>query len=209
MKIRTPAVLAAMILALSGAAASPAQALQPTSDVANCVRGDWQSTGVTVERQAKDGIHVGGGGGVSLMIQDNGDATLDFARMQQATFSGMRHDTQVQGFVELSGEATGTVSTTEHSENSGIIKAQDVNWGDVELTVALTQPFSSRPVDHVRVDQLGQLAQKHGHNGMHRLTLTEATYTCGDGTLKLASTVQGQRHNDLANLTWTFERPTR
>ena len=209
MKIRTPAVLVAMILTLSGAAAFPAQAQQSGSEVADCVRGNWESTGVTVERQAKDDFQVDGGGGVSLMIEDNGHATLDFARMHRVTFSGTKHDTEVQGFVEFRGEATGTVSTTEHSENSGTIKAEDVNWGDVELTVALTEPFSSRPLDRVRVDELRQLAQSHGHNGMHRPTLTEATYTCGDDTLTLASTVQDQRHNDHPKLTWTFERPTR
>ena len=209
MKIRTPAALVAMILALSGAAASPAQAQQSRSDVADCVHGAWESTGVTVESQAKDDFQVDGGGGVSLIIADDGNATLDFGRMQRATFSGIKHDTEVRGFVELRGEATGTVSTTAHSGNSGTIKADDVDWGDVELTVALTEPFSSRPFDRTRVDELRQLPQNHRHNGMHWPTLTEATYRCGDGTLTLASTVQDQRHNDHAKLTWTFERPTR
>jgi hypothetical protein len=209
MKIRTPAALVAMMLALGGAAASSAQAQQSRSDVADCVRGDWESTGVTVERQAKDDFQVDGGGGVSVIIADDGNATLDFGRMHRATFSGIKHHTAVRGFVELRGEATGTVSTTALSGNSGTIKAEDVDWGDVELTVALTEPFSSRPFDRARVGKLRQLARNHGHNGLHRPTLTEATYTCGNDTLTLATTVQDQRHNDHAKLTWTFERPTR
>ena len=212
MNIRTPAVLVATVLALGGVAASPALAQPPSGDVAQCVRGTWQSTGVTFARQGANDMTVNGGSGASLTIGDTGSTTLDFARMHQANFSSTKHNIQVQGFVELSGQATGTVTTTENSGSTGTISAHDVNWGNVQLTVSLSQPISSTPVDHVPVTQLQQLApqlaQQHGHNGMHRPTLTQATYTCGNGTLTLASTLQTQQHNNLANITWTFERPT-
>ena len=204
MKIKTVPVLATIALALSGTAASPAWAKPTEDDVATCVRGDWQSTGVTVERQAMDGFQVGGGGGVSLMIKDDGATTVDFAGMNKIDFSGQAHNMTVRGFAELHGEASATVSTTQNDNNSGTIEAADVDSTDVELTVVLTKPFASRPVDGVPVDKLRQLAHMKGHTPV----LSEATYTCANDTLTLTRTVQDERGEHQAQVTWTFDRPT-
>src|SRR5262245_8821480 len=188
MKIRTMPVLATIALTLSGTAASPAWAHRTENDVANCVRGDWESTGVTVEHRAMDDFQVGGGGGVSLMIKDDGATTVDFAGMNKIDFSGQAHNITVRGLAELHGQATATVSTNENDSNSGTIEAADVNSVDVELTVVLTEPFASRPVDGVPVDKLRQLAHKDGNEGHHTPVLSEATYKCANDTLTLTRT---------------------
>jgi hypothetical protein len=215
MRIRTPTVLAAFALALSGAAVSPAHAAvspahaQQTKDnVAACVRGDWESTRVSVEHPVMDHVRIGGGGGVSLTIGDDGAATTNFSGMDRLTFSGKAHDTSVRGYVELHGEATGTVHTTETDENFGTIEANDVNWNDVTLTVVLTEPFDSRPLDGVPVNNLHQLAQKkaHAERATHALVLATSTYRCVNNRLVLTQTVQKRGHQ--ARLTWTFERAT-
>ncbi len=206
MKSRTAPALATIALALSGIAATPAHAQQTQDDVAQCVRGDWESTGFTVEHSAMDDFEVGGGGGVALMIEEDGAATVDFAGMDRIGFSGEAHNVTVRGAVELSGEATGTVSTTEDDSNSGTIDAADISSEDVELTVELTDPFASRPVDGVPVDELRQLAQMKGDEGTHTPVLSEATYECADATLTVNRTVQDQQREHEATLTWTFER---
>ncbi len=167
MKIKTAPVLATIALALSGTAATPAHAQQTQDDVAQCVRGDWESTGVTVEQPAMDDFQVGGGDGVALMIEEDGAATVDFAAMDRITFSGQAHNITVSGFVEFRGEATSTVSTSEDDSNSGTMNSADVSSEDVELTVVLTEPFASRPVDGVPVDELRQLAQMKGGGRAH------------------------------------------
>src|SRR5262245_32474327 len=110
MRIGTSSMLAAIMIGLSGAAGSPAHA-QPENQVAECVRGDWQSTSVSVVHPGMEDLRIGGGDGVSLMIEPSGAATADFTDMGRVTFAGSPHGTTVRGFVRLDGEATGTVST--------------------------------------------------------------------------------------------------
>jgi hypothetical protein len=208
MKIRTGASLAAIVLALSGAPALPAQAQQPENEVAECVRGHWESTGFTVEHPAMDHFQVGGGGGVSLMIEKDGTAKADFDGMDPATFSGEAHNTTVRGSVEFRGEATGTVSTAENNGNSGTMEAADVDWKNVDVTVALTEPFDSRPVDRVSLDRLRQLALMHGHRVTLEPVLSKASYQCADDTLTLTSTIGHPQPDHQAELSWTFERTT-
>jgi hypothetical protein len=207
MKVRTSAMSAAIMLALSGTPTSPAQAQQPDQQVAECVRGDWESTQVTVVQPATDAFKIGGGDGVSLMIEPDGAATADFSDMGRVTFSGEAHDTTVRGFMQFGGEVTGTVSTTADTENSGTMHVADVDAKDVKVTATLTEPFKLR-VSQVPVDQLRQLAQKRGHT--HAPVVSETSYQCGPDTLTLTSTVQDQRPSERqATLTWSFQRPTK
>jgi hypothetical protein len=194
------------MLALSGAAASPAQAHQPTNEVAECVLGNWESTQVTVAHPAMDDFRIGGGDGVSLMIEPDGTATVDFAGMDRVTYSGEAHNTTVRGFVQFGGEATGTVNTTADSDNSGTMHVADVDSKDVELTAVLTEPIHAR-VSQLPVDQLRRLAHKHEHK--HAPVVSETTYQCGSDTLTLTSTMQGHQSENQATLTWSFQRLTK
>lgn len=216
MRIRAIAVLAAALLLLLGLGASTAPAAparqQPGGDqVPTCVRGDWESTGVTLGRDAPEGFEVSGGDGVSLTVDENGEATIDFTGMQPATFEGQAHDSTVSGFVELRGGATGTLRTDD-ADGSGSLDVARVARQDVELTVVLTEPINSRPLDRVPLSDLQQLAEKKGD-----AMTPEVTYECGEETLTITMRGQdddrgdsddrgGPHHPD--EFVWTFERPT-
>lgn len=216
MKIRSMAVLAtaAPVLALTGfgAPATAAQA-QPEDEVAACVLGEWESTGVTMEHRGMEDLESGGGGGVSLTIDEDGTATADFTGMDPATFEGTAHDTTMSGYIEYRGAATGTVSTTDETDETGTLTPSDVDWEDVEATVVLTEPFASRPMDRAPLEDLQQMADGRGHMAVLAPVLSESTYECADGTLTLTSTVpagkarggdMGDRHG--AEITWMFEQ---
>jgi len=217
MRIRALGVLAAALLLLLGLAASTAQAAparrQPGGEqVPTCVRGDWESTGVVLGRDAPKGFEVSGGDGVTLTIDENGEATIDFTGMQPATFEGRAHGQTTAGFVELRGTATGTVRTDD-ADGSGGLEVAQVTRQDVEVTVVLTEPVNSRPLDRVPLSDLQQLAERKGD-----AMTPEVTYECGDETLTITMRGQDDDHQDGRDddrggphhsheLVWTFERP--
>ena len=66
----------------------------------------------------------------------------------------------VRGYVELRGQGTGTITTIEQDRDTGSLEASNLDVEDVELTVALTEPFDSRPIDRVPVDELQRLMER-------------------------------------------------
>lgn len=222
MRTGTIAAPAAALLTFAftgfGAAAQAAPVQQPEQNgVAECMVGNWESTEVTVEHDALEDFEISGGEGATLSIGEDGTATLDFVGMERITLEGEVNDTPVEGYVEYRGEATGTVTTTEETEQTGTLEAEDVNWEDVQVTVVLTEPFDSRPLNQVPVEDLRQLAEDHGHMGALTPVLTESTYECENQTLTLTSPAEdGEEEQEQQNqrdrqdqheaeVTWTFE----
>ncbi len=208
MKSKTAAASAAATLGLilSGATSSVAQAQPAGEEVAHCVRGEWESTGVAVTHPGAEDVTFTGGDGVLLRVTDNGAMTANFNEMRRLTFSGEKGDMAVRGYVELRGQGTGTITTIEQDRDTGSLEASNLDVEDVELTVALTEPFDSRPIDRVPVDELQRLMEE-SHDGESKRA--ETRYECGDDTLTVTKRAEGQRHHGDrpdAEVTWMFER---
>lgn len=210
MKGRTAAASAATMLGLvlGGATSSTAQAQQPGGEVAECVRGEWESTGVTFQHPGMDDFEFSGGDGAVLRVEEDGAVTADFTGMDQVTFSGESHDTTVRGHVELRGEGTGTITTSEDDGDSGTLEASNLDVRDVELTVMLTEPFDSRPIDRVPLNELRQLMEKHDDHSVR----SETRYECGTDTLTVTKRAEAKKHHEgradggYTELVWTFEQ---
>lgn len=207
MKAKTAATSAAAMLGLvlGGATSSAAQAQEQERDVAECIRGEWESTGISIEHPQMADLEVSGGDGIMVDIAENGAVTADFTSMDPATFTrGESGDTTVRGHLELRGEATGTLATNETDEDSGNLDILELNSEDVELTVVLTEPFDSRPIDRVPLDELRQLTEKHAEP-----MRAQSTYECGAGTLTITHSAEQEHEssdNGYAELVMTFER---
>lgn len=210
------AAILLVLLGLGGAAATAAptgRAQQPGGEpLATCVRGEWQSTGVTTGGEDSGDVTLSGGEGVLLTVDEDGAATLDFSGMQPATFEKESDDTTVSGYVELRGEANGTIRTVGDRDGAGRLEVSELGRQDVEVTVALTEPITSRPLDRVPLSDLQELAARHGDGGGDMTP--EVTYECGDDTLTITMSVEddddeGRHHaHGFSAVVWTFERPT-
>jgi hypothetical protein len=166
-------------------------AAAPPGDVAECVVGDWRSTGANA--QARGGgatATLTGGAGVAMKITEAGAVTIDFSNMQPADFTVQVAGAQVRGKFTYAGEATGTVRTGEATSptatdtgtpttmptaatpsgaapttgatagptgevTSGTWEpVPPIDWGDVRVTVDLTEPVQARPFDNVRIGEV-------------------------------------------------------
>jgi hypothetical protein len=154
----------------TGTATAPA-----AGPVVQCVVGNWRSTGANaVARSGGASATLTGGAGVAVAISETGAVTIDFSTMQPAEFTAQVAGTQVRGTFVYAGKATGTIHTGEAatpsasattpsaSATSGDASATSgswepvppVDWGDVRVTVDLTQPVRGRPFDNVRIGEV-------------------------------------------------------
>jgi hypothetical protein len=91
-------------------------AAAPPGNVAECVVGDWRSTGANATAHGGGAsVTLTGAAGVTVKITDAGAATVDFSGMQPADFTARVAGAQVRGRFKYSGKATGTIRTGEAS----------------------------------------------------------------------------------------------
>jgi hypothetical protein len=170
--------------------------------VANCVAGQWRSTGAAGTAAAGNAsARIGGGGGVAFTVGPNGETTVDFGGMQPATFTVGVGGTDVVGGFTYAGTVAGTIRTGGGADaTSGTWEpVGDVDWGQTRVTVELTEPVEVRPLDNVRIgDYVGDGADQTGNVVDVDPLLGTGRYECRGDALVLSP--------DGGGITWTLER---
>jgi hypothetical protein len=210
-------------------------AAAPPGNVAECVVGDWRSTGANATaRGGGASVTLTGGAGVTVKITDAGAATVDFSGMQPADFTAQVAGAQVRGRFKYSGKATGTIRTGEASAGAptatgttgptvmptmtwsatasptasptgaattGATGAATsgtwepvppIDWGDVRVTVDLTQPVQARPFDNVRIGEvLGGGVDQTGDVVDVNPLFGRGGYECNGNTLMITPDDEG------------------
>lgn len=218
--MRTPAMAVVAVAALGlglagceagagGIGADPTPSDSPTAtaspaegDAAQCMVGDWRSTGATGSaRTGGASAELSGGSGVAVTIQAGGAVTLDFSGMAPVDFTSQVAGTEVTGEFVYGGRATGTIRTEDGAAAEGAVRpVPPIEWGDLRVTVDLTAPVKARPFDDVRlgdyvadgVDRTGNVVDVHPFLG-------EGRYQCRDDTLVLSPA-------DDNGITWTLTK---
>lgn len=172
------------------------------SGVAECVAGDWRTTGVEAGAGSEAGTaNVSGGSGVSLSIGADGATTVDFAGMAPVTFDGQVAGADVAGELAYAGSASGTVRTDTGATSGTWEPVGTTDWGSVTVTVDLTEPVAGRPIDNVPIGEVVEQAdQVTGEVVDIEPMLGEGSFQCEGDTLVLSPT-EGE-----TGLTWTLER---
>jgi hypothetical protein len=177
-----------------------------TGEAADCVVGDWRSTGVAGEigGDVAD-VAVSGASGVTLTVGPDGAATIDFTDMEPASFGGEVAGTDVAGELSYAGQATGTIraEADDPQAASGSWEPVDTaDWSDARVTVDLTEPVAARPFDDTPVgDVVGQADQTTGEVVDVEPILGAGTFECqGQDTLVLSP------GHDRRGMTWMLER---
>jgi hypothetical protein len=170
--------------------------------VADCVVGDWRSTGVEGEVGGDPAtVSVSGGGGVALTLGPDGATTVDFAGMDPVSFDGQVAGADVAGELVYDGQASGTVQTDTGATSGSWEPVDSTDWSDVRVTLDLTEPVAGRPIDDVSVsDVVEQTDEVTGKVVDVEPMLGEGTFECQDDTLVL-SPAEGD-----TGMTWTLTR---
>lgn len=188
----------------TGPAATSAAPSGPTATgVAECVVGDWRTTGVAADATSEAGtVDVSGGAGVSMTIGSDGATTVDFAAMDPVTFDGEIAGASVAGELAYGGAASGAVRTDTGAASGTWEPVGSADWRDVTVTVALTEPVAATPIDNAPIGDLVEQADEvTGEVVDIEPILGEGTFRCEGETLALGP-VDGE-----PGLTWTLERP--
>jgi hypothetical protein len=193
----------------TGTATAPA-----AGSVAQCVVGNWRSTGANaVARSGGASATLTGGAGVAVAISEAGAVTIDFSTMQPAEFTAQVAGAQVRGTFVYAGKATGTIRTGEAATPSASATSGDasatsgswepvppVDWGDVRVTVDLTQPVKGRPFDNVRIGEvIGNGVDQTGGVVDVNPVFGSGSYECSGDMLVITPKAQG-------GIGWTLAR---
>jgi hypothetical protein len=209
----------------------PGDGATPTpTALAQCPVGKWRSTqiassgsgaGVTVTAQ--------GGSDAKVTIDDDGTVRAVFSGMRPIEFTAQVAGAQVKGEivyggnldgkVDLSATATGPSSTgsptaspsvpaTTGTSPSGMAgtgawkPVGNVDWGNLRLTVRLSQPVSATILNNVKISEVtGAQTTQAGDAVDLQPLLREGEYRCdGNDTLIITP------HGTGPTVTWTFER---
>lgn len=219
--MRTPAMAAAAVAALglglagceAGTSADPTPSDSPTATptgsaapvngaAAQCMVGDWRSTGATGSaRTGGASADLSGGSGVAVTIQPDGAVTLDFSGMQPVDFTAQVAGTEVSGDFVYGGRATGTIRTEGGAATEGAVRpVPPIEWGEVRVTVDLTAPVKARPFDDVRLgDYVGDGVGQTGDVVDVHPFLGEGDYRCQGDTLVITPA-------DDNGITWTLTK---
>jgi hypothetical protein len=170
--------------------------------VAECVTGDWRTTGVEAGTGDQTGtVSVSGGGGVSLTIGADGATAVDFAGMAPVSFDGEVAGASVAGELSYGGSASGTVRTDTGATSGMWEPVGTADWSGVTVTVDLTEPVAGRPIDNAPIGEVVEQADEvTGEVVDVEPVLGEGTFQCEGDTLVL-----GPAEGD-PGLAWTLER---
>jgi hypothetical protein len=197
-------------LGLTLAACDADDQVQPAPDgtpvdgaaqVAECVVGDWRATGVEgrFDGMASEGT-VEGGAGVSLAIDPEGVATVDFAGMEPVRFDGVVAEVDVSGEVTYHGQASGAVRTDPDTTSGAWGPADTIDWSGVRVTADVAEPVEGRPLDETPIGDVIQEADEVTGDVIDvDPILGEGRFDCQDEVLVL-------RTETDAALTWNFTR---
>lgn len=176
---------------------TPSSSGSAAGQAAECVTGDWRTTGATgTAASGNTSADVTGGSGVAVNIQRDGAVRADFSGMQPVTFGLKVANTDVSGQFWYGGTANGTIRTMEGTWEP----IPPMEWGDVRVTVDLTAPVKARPFDGVRLgDYVGDGVGQTGNIVDVQPFLGKGAYECRGDTLVLSPS------NDNG-LTWTLQR---
>ncbi|HEY2947549.1 MAG TPA: hypothetical protein VGJ53_03985 [Micromonosporaceae bacterium] len=119
----------------TGTASAPA-----AGQVAQCVVGNWRSTGANaLARSGGASATLTGGAGVAVAISESGAVTIDFSNMQPTEFAVQVAGAQVRGKFVYGGRATGTIRTGEAaSPSASATGSPGVTTGPTPTSPALT-----------------------------------------------------------------------
>jgi hypothetical protein len=187
-----------------GGSTAPGDSTAAGGPIASCVTGQWRSTGAAgVASAGGASAQINGGGGVAFKVGPNGETTVDFTGMQPATFTVAVGGTDVVGSFTYAGTVSGTIQTGGGTDaTSGALEpVGEVDWGRTRLTVDLTKPVRTRPLDNARIgDYLGDGANQTGNVVDVDPLLGTGRYECRADSLVLSP------DGDGGGLTWTLDR---
>jgi hypothetical protein len=173
-----------------------------STGVAECVVGDWRSTGTEGE--------VGGGpvtattssgDGVSLSVGADGATRVDFTEMQPVTIDGEAAGAAVAGELTYAGEASGTIQTDTGTDAGTWEPVETADWSGVTVTVNLSEPVAGTPVDDAPIgDVIEQADEVTGEIVDVEPMLGEGRFEC-DGETLILSPTEGE-----GGMTWTLTR---
>ncbi|HEY8474901.1 MAG TPA: hypothetical protein VIL37_20065 [Natronosporangium sp.] len=168
--------------------------------VAECVVGDWRTSGVEAGTGGEPAsINVGGGGDVAVTIGADGATTVDFAGMEPVSFDGEIAGVSVAGDLSYGGSASGTVRTDPGVTSGAWEPVDSADWSGVTLTVNLTEPVTGTPLDQVPIgDAVEQADQVTGEVIDIEPVLGTGSFECDGDTLVLRPTAGD------TGLTWTL-----
>lgn len=177
---------------------TPSSSGSAAGQAAECVTGNWRTTGATGSAGSGEATaEVTGGSGVAVDIQRDGAVRADFSGMQPVTFDLNAGGPSIRGQFRYDGTANGTVRTMEGTWEP----IPPVEWGEVRVTVDLTSPVKARPFDNVRLgDYVGDGVGQTGNVVDVQPFLGKGAYECRGDTLVLSPA-----GND-SGLTWTLAR---
>ncbi|GIF01190.1 hypothetical protein Ari01nite_86540 [Paractinoplanes rishiriensis] len=163
----------------------------PTAGVAECVVGEWRSTGLPAADGGAADADLTGGAGFRVTIGTDGGAAITFDGMEPVVFSARLGEAEVSGKFTYSGQATGPMTTNAGSGTSPSPATTgnwqpigDINWDQTRLTVDLTEPASARLFDNVPLeDYTGDGAARTGDAVDIDPFFDTGTYTCDGDTL--------------------------
>jgi hypothetical protein len=199
------AALGLTLAACNGEEAEPEETTPPPADsaaqVADCVVGDWRSTGAEGEigGVAGEGT-LTGGAGVFLTVNPDGTARVDFSDMEPVAFEGDVAEVDVSGEVVYAGHASGTVRTDPDVTSGSWGPASEIDWSDVRVTVDVAEPVEGRPLEDTPLgDVLEQADEVTGGVVDADPVLGEGGFDCQDETLIV-------RSGGDVDISWTFAR---
>jgi hypothetical protein len=171
--------------------------------VAACVVGNWQSTEASLVAGGPLGSgSASGGSGVKVKVAATGVTEVDFTGMQPIMFSGTAVGTTVKGQFMHVGKATGQIRTGDATSFDGMWEpVGNANWGDVKVTLDLTEPLKVKPFDNVPIANAVDNATNTQTGGIVDVDplLGKAKYECGTNTLILTP-------EDNRGVTWKLTK---
>jgi hypothetical protein len=176
---------------------TPPGSPQATGQVASCLVGQWQSTGVT--EQDGDGVvdvTLSGGEGAVLTIDDDGTTNLDLSQSGPIEVAGSVAGLDVAGTLQYTGQGT-AVLETDSDADSGSWQPTETDWGDVRVTLDLTEPTEGRPLDEAPIgDAIEGADEWTGDVVDVNPVLGDGEYQCQNGELEVTA--------GSPATTWTF-----
>jgi hypothetical protein len=183
-------------------ATAPSSPAATAAGVAECVVGDWRSTGVEGKLGGDAATAtVSGGAGVALSVGSDGATAVDFSAMEPVGFDGQVAGADVAGELAYGGEASGTIRTDTGATSGSWEPVDTADWSGVTVTLELTEPVAGRPIDDAPIGEVvEQTDQVTGEVIDVEPMLGEGSFECQDDTLVLSPT-EGD-----TGLTWTLTR---
>jgi hypothetical protein len=173
--------------------------------VAACVVGNWQTTEASLVAGGPLGNgSVSGGSGVKVKVGATGQTEVDFTGMQPIMFSGTAMGATVKGQFVHTGMAKGQIRTGDATSQSGTWEpVGKADWGEVKVTLELTEPLKAKPFDNLPLASVVDNATNSQTGGVVDVDplLGKAKYECGTNTLTLTP-------EDNKGVTWKLTKTT-